>query len=179
MVSLLSFLSLLFAFTAQAGVVPSGVPSLGLGGASTSGSAVMPNLVIPEANTQGYFTIYCAFVPGSNGYVAPFYKNGALYQVTTGKTFKVVAIMFMGDASGVGTQLLSSASTFATDSAVAGLTTPLYQGGTSGKYVHRTATANVYNTYYVSHDFTSLTWPGCQGSSTGNSISVIVIGKEI
>jgi hypothetical protein len=48
---------------------------VGLGGVDASS-----NLTIPEANSQGYFSL-CVGVGTSGGNFSPFYKNGVLYQV--------------------------------------------------------------------------------------------------
>lgn len=148
---------------------------MGLGGASLRN----PLLVIPASNPDGLFTLVAAGVVSVAGYNIPFLKNGVLYQVTAGKTCKVLAVVFMVDAAGVQFQLLSSTATFAFDAAVAALTAPVYQAGASGRYPVRGILANQYDTLGITHEFSAATWPGIQVNAAGNTCSVMLICKEV
>jgi hypothetical protein len=146
---------------------------VGLGGVDTSS-----NLTIPEANSQGYFSLNASGLAVSVGNVSPFYKNGVLYQVTSGKTCVVVHVIFTSaDSSGNSMQLMHSLTTFATNATTASLTSPVYQGGGAGNYVYFNTAAYVPTSAATMYNFPSVSYPGYQNGATGSS--VILICKEM
>jgi hypothetical protein len=155
------------------------LPSQNLSVLSLGGlGANQPSLIIPEANSQGYFTIYAGGIPGQN-LLTPFVKNGTLYQVTAGKTFKAIAVQWVtGTANGSALQLMSKTSTFNDGGAVgAG---DVYQCNVTAKYCYYSLSAWVYNNAPCTYEFAAASWPGIQ-YNTGSSSPVAcwVIGKEV
>jgi len=171
----LIILSLFVSITAQA-VVPSGVPSITLGGADTYPG----NLVIPESNigsTGGYFTVMAGSASEGAGDFYPFWKNGVAYQVTSGKTAYCTALMFAGGQAFNTMQLVSATATFA--NGASSLTGGVYYCGAAGNYCLGSGTAaNTYNPMGVSQTFAATTWPGIQTQATGQIYSVLMSCKE-
>lgn len=147
---------------------------LSLGGVSNSS-----NLIIPESNSQGYFTLYTSGIAITSGNVAPLYKNGVAYQVTAGKTFKISKVCLASGAAPVFSyQLLTATAPFAANATAASLTGPVYQSGVAGGYAYQnSASAGSYTCFDTTWDMAASTYAGYQSNSTNNS--VMVIGKEI
>jgi hypothetical protein len=140
-------------------------------------NATPGGLVIPEANTQGYFGLYAGLTSGTNTY-APFIKNGTIYQVTPGKICYVVGFAFLSGTVGDRCQLISATATFANGAST--LTGAIYQGGapggTGGFYIYDIQTAYVPVQSFFPYQFASETYPGFQG--TAANTSVILLCKE-
>lgn len=185
MFSKLSFflLAVCFVFAANSfgSYLPGASNQISLGGGETTST-----LVLPESNPDGYFTLYAsnAALAAINN-VYPFYKNGALYQVTAGKTFKAVQICSWGLAITANPyQLMSATVTFAPDATAASLTGPVYQAGATARYPLLSGNLNGasqdWKCQSATYNFTTATWPGIQvGSPNTNYIGVMVTGKEI
>ena len=139
-----------------------------LGGVDTSN-----NLTIPEANTQGYFSLSARANAGTGTY-SPFYKNGVLYQVTNGTTCKVVRVVYVAGDAGLA-QLVHSLTTFAINAA--SITSGVFQGGAAANYVFSSPTASVPAPYSIEYDFPSQSYPGIQTSSGAGIVHVIC--KEV
>lgn len=92
---------------------------------------------LTDGSSPQVFSIYAAAVSTlTAGNVYPFYKNGVIYQVTSGKkaycfNFSAVDIV----SSNHGIQLLSATATFANNATTGSLTGAVYQGGVAGNYV--------------------------------------------
>jgi hypothetical protein len=173
--NLISLVLVLFATNVFAATGSGNVSNvLTLGGVSNLG-----NLVIPEANSQGYFALYTSGVAITSGNVAPLYKNGVAYQVTAAKTFKTTKICVASGAAPVfNYQLITATASFAANATTASLTGPVYQSGAAGGYsLMNAAAAGVYTCFDATFDMAASTYAGYQSNSTNNS--VIVIGKEI
>lgn len=145
-----------------------------------------PSLILPEGNVAGYFTIYASNAAlAAIDRVYPFYKNGALYQVTGGTTFKCIKIISWGaQVAYQGYQLLTDTATFAPDATAASLTAPVYQAGASVRYPMIAGNLNgasyVHKSESITYDFAASTWPGIQvGTPNNNYIGVFIIGKEV
>lgn len=152
-------------------ILSQGVPTFALGGVGANPTS----LFLQESNTD-YFTIYAGGVPGAANFT-PFTKNGTLYQVTTGMTFKARAIGMACSSAGAWMQLVSATATFS-DTAAA-LTGGVYQGAATTKYVFPFLAANTFYSAALQYSFTSLTFPGIQLDTAGAKIGVWLIGKEV
>lgn len=129
------------------------------------------NLLIPEANSQGYFSLN---MPGgnlSNGNYGPFFKNGVLYQVSSGKTCFVVHITYTNASNGNQMQLVYSMTTFAANAS--SITSGFYEGGAAGAYVHFVSSAYIPAGFAQPYSFPSLSFPGAQFSIGGGGITLI------
>lgn len=143
MVRLLSFLSLLFAITANAGVVPSGVPSVGLGAIGATTSPVMHTTLdqLESTATRQVFSLYVGGVQSSGEY-SPLYKNGTAYQVPAGKTAHCFNFRGSSATAGSAYQIVSDTAAISFSQNTA-LTSGLFQGGASTQYILATgSTAN-------------------------------------
>lgn len=144
---------------------------LGLGGVGSN----LPSLIIPEGNSQGYFSIHGANTPTA-GRFQQFVKNGVAYQVTAGKTFRSVAVISCVAGAGALFQLASGTAAVGDDAAA--LTGGVYQMGSSGKYGHHSTTSNVPQIYSYLYDFAAATYP-CFQAGSNLAYWVCLIGKEI
>lgn len=143
-----------------------------LGGVNTT-----DNLIIPNSNPDGYFSLYAASTLTASN-VTPFYKNGVAYKVTNGKTFVVSKICWTAGAPTARLQLLTDTVTFAPNATTASLTAPVYQGGAAGRYEFTSLSTFVYVCHSASYNFAQNTYPGIQGQDA-TTHQAIVIGKEI
>jgi hypothetical protein len=144
------------------------------------GNNTADNLVIPEANTQGYFSLYSTPAgAAAAGTMGVFYKNGTPYQVTAGKTCKVVKVYFYSsNASSNQFQFVSATASFANGASTASLTGPIYQGGAAGNYVFSNPnTQFVSSTYSANYDFPASSYVGYVGGTGG--LLIILLAKEI
>jgi hypothetical protein len=132
------------------------------------------NLTIPEANSQGYFSLTNGGGVASGNF-GPFYKNGVLYQVTSGKTCMVVSVTLICPAANSGFQFVSSGTTYATNAG--SITSGTYQGGAAANYGMYAVTAYVPAHYAIPYSFVSLSYPGLQ--TNGNSGQAYLICKEV
>ena len=130
------------------------------------------NLTIPEANSPGYFTLYATDVGVSSGNYSPFYKNGAIYQVSAGKTCQVVTVLTFGTATDRG-QLVYSLTTFAINAST--ITSGVFQCGAAGNYMFTNFSGTVPTSWAVTYSFPQNSFPGVQS----NTIPFILICKEV
>jgi hypothetical protein len=155
--------------------LPSGSQNaLQLGGVSNS-----DNLIIPEANSQGYFTLYNSDTPLTTNRFGVLYKNGVAYQVTAGKTFQAVKICAASGIANSTFQLVSSTASFANN--VAGpLTGQVSMSGANNGNSLLTTAANTFICYDSTYSLAASTYAGYSNSSGGSlTFYLIVIGKEI
>jgi hypothetical protein len=139
------------------------------GGVDTSS-----NLTIPEANSQGYFSLF-GFASSAGGFWN-FYKNGVAYQVTSGKTCMVTSISITPSVSVLNILLASSTATFTPGAST--ITGGVYQFGGATLYaLNGGPTANVTVRYSVPYSFASLTYP-CVAANQGGINQIILICKE-
>lgn len=139
---------------------------------STSG------LLIDENNSNGYFSICAGGVPGTAGFVYPFYKNGAIYSVTASLKFKVRSMMYFGLTTATNMlQLMSDTVTFSEGAAVGTLTAPKYQFGVSGTYGMPITASGAWVRMGLTYEFAATTFPGIQIGQLAFA-SVVLIGKE-
>lgn len=144
---------------------------LGLGGTNLDG----PSLIIPEGNSQAYFTIYAGGSPGAGSF-GIFLKNGVQYQVTSGKTFKGVAIIFSAATASVFFQLASSLTLMAQNAG--SIVSGTYQFGAAATYGILIPTAYTQFQQSTTYDFASLSYPCIQTGASG-VYSVSIVGKEV
>lgn len=172
MVNILSVLSLLFAFTASAAIVPSGVPQATLGSAgSVAGSTVISPSAFSGSGVNGIFAIYAgdtnAAATSSNVY--PFYKNGTLYQAGANGAYCWNMVASNGTATQQ-FQLMHDTVTFAFNATAASLTAPKYQSGAAGKYILLTGSAGVPGPISSPYKFAANSWPGFQAGANSNYV---------
>jgi hypothetical protein len=138
------------------------------------------NITTLPDNPEGFFTIVSGGGSPASGKVWPFRKNGALYQVTNGKTFVTTKVVCWTSSSSGYFQLMSATATFANDATTGSLTGPVYQSGAADRYQHITqsGTALVPQHAGVIHSFSGDSYPGVQFNSFGVTV-VWVIGREI
>lgn len=144
-----------------------------------AGSTAIPLLVIPEANTQSYFTLYGGGSVNNNTF-SPFYKNGVAYQVTSGKTCKVVGVVMAASSTGAFWQLCSA--TAAITPNTGSLTGPVYQLGATSlvAFMASPASAGLRTSECVTYDFAQNTYPGWQNVLNGNMVFwLALICKEV
>lgn len=145
---------------------------------SFGGVNTVDNLSILEPNTQGYFTIWA----GSNTYTAGnfsyFLKDGTPYQVTAGKTLKVVKICMESATASESCQLVSSTASIAFNTSTA-LTGGIFQGGAAGQYVMEAdTTAHAFRCFSETYSIPASAFVGYQcGTSTFHQF--MIVGKEI
>lgn len=93
----------------------------------------------------------------------PFYKNGSLWQVASGKTATCFNITSYQGAA-LYWELLSATATFSPNTATASLTSPLYETGSATKYAHfQGGVSNVWAAGPGTYQFPAATpgvWPG-------------------
>lgn len=146
---------------------------LNVGGAGT----VPAPLMIPEANSQGYFCLYGGGNVTNNGF-GPLVKNGVAYQVPNGKTCKVVGGIFACSAAGDTFQLCSATSTIAQQAG--SLTGGVYQGGAAAISCIVTAAASIPTVMGITYSFAQNTFAGWQNVASGtNYFSIILVCKEV
>jgi hypothetical protein len=153
----LSLLSLLFAFTAQAAVLPSGVPNATLAGI---GGTVGPQVPATQLGTT-WFGLDCSEINPTTSRFFACYKNGSQYQVTSGKTLSCPIVTFSNTGTSQNFQFVSDTAAF--DNAAA-LTSGTYQTGSSAAYAYASsATATVEkNDTNLSFQWTSERYVGVQ-----------------
>jgi hypothetical protein len=134
------------------------------------------NLVIPEANSQGYFTLYTNDGTKTGTHYGAFYKNGVAYQVTAGKTFQVTKICIATVAANTTFQLMSATASFAENAA--SVTGGVYQSGVAAGNSLQSTAANTYVCYGSTYSFAASTYPGFGAGGTTNYY-LAVTGKEI
>lgn len=133
MVNVLIAFLFIFSSTAQAVVLPSGVPNVGLG---AIGSTVDATSHFPlgqfSASTRKIFSLYVGGTMAGAEY-HPLYKDGVAYRVTNGTT--AYCFNFRGSSATAlaGYQIVSDTAVIAWSQASA-LTSGLYQGGDAGQY---------------------------------------------
>jgi hypothetical protein len=157
----------LTAQTALAGPISAPLVSTLIG--SGGGGATLPTGYITLGNATNVFSILAGNFASAltSGNVYPFYKNGALYQVTSGKTaycFNGVAVN--GSTGGANMQLVTDTVTFAFNATTASLTSPVYYAGAAGR-TNITTTVSTYVPGSIPGIFTfpSLKWPGFQANN--------------
>lgn len=131
-----------FSLTANAAVVPSGVPQIGLGAIGTT-TAPVANISLGQftSSTQQIFSLYASGTTASNFF--PLYKNGTAYRVPNAVTAYCFNIRSSGETGGTRWQIVSDTSAITYNQSTA-LAAGLFQGGASAQYVMRNgATANV------------------------------------
>ena len=183
MVRVLTLLSLLFAFAAQAAVVPGGIPNIGLGSVNQSGLPQNgPGLSVSDIGsiygstvTTGWFTLHAGGQPGSNNF-NPFYRNGVAYQVTNGYTCKCVHIVYTVNTANCSFQLVSD--TTSVPNADTALTAGVYQYGATSVYGMRNAAADAFLSRAIQYNFTSQTYPAFQ-SGCNASYDISMLCKEV
>lgn len=134
--------SLVFSLGASAAITPSPVPSIGLGFAGSFGptTLVSPSQLVTGSSKQ-IFSLY-AGANASNGNFYPLYKNGTAYQVPVGKTAYCFNFNPSAATGAIRFQVVSDTVAIAFDQ-VAALTSGLFQGGATARYVLRNSpTAN-------------------------------------
>lgn len=179
MVRVLGLFSLLFAFTAQAAIVPSGSPGLSLGGVAGSGAHISTsenNLYHATQNTGGYFMLHAGGNPGINNF-NPFYRSGVAYQVSNGYTCVCRSITFNANTNNSTFQLVSDTAAITTNDTA--LTSGVFQYGASGQYGMRVQTADTFYTMPFQYSFTSQTYPGWQSGTTSLSATIMLWCKEV
>lgn len=184
MVNFLMFISLLIAGIAQAAVVPSGVPSITLGGytAQTASHPPAQGIVQIDSSDTSTFTLYAgALTNGGSGVVYPFRKNGSIYSTHATKRTYCRSIRYrVGSASG-GFQLMSATATFADAATTGSLTGPVYQCGAAAAYcMSGNIGANVMVTEGLLYEFAAgAVFPGVQFSDNTQFYQVYLTCKEI
>ncbi len=143
-----------------------------MGGVNTTDAINTAN-----SNPDGYFQVFTGrSITAPN--VGPLYKNGVAYQVPNGKTFVVNKICASSSQSSVRAQLITASASFINDVAVGTLTSPLYQGGSSGADVITLGSTNVFTCFSAFFSVTQNLYLGFQGDTT-TGYNLIVTGKEI
>lgn len=177
----LVLLTFLFSLSANA-AVPTGVPQMSFGGANANTT----NLTQSIPAGADVFTIYAPAYSGSTAFI-PFLKNGAAYQVTTGKTFVATSISYRSSqaaVTGSGTpgvgyfQPVTATATFGIGAT--SVTGGVYYGtgaGSSGGWGGALAALVTY-TEYMKFSFAATLWPGVY-VHTSNPIQVWITGYEI
>lgn len=144
----------------------------------TLGGVGNPNpLVIAEGNSQGYFTLEAS----GNGAASffHFYKNGVVYQVTAGKTCKVVSVSYSGGSSGdQNIQLMSATNNFTDGVGSGSITGGVFQYGAAGNYGGPSVTAFQWYTLAQTYDFAATTYPGFQSHNASRN-TIFLIAKEV
>ena len=138
MVHFLSVLSLIFAFTAHSAVVPSGVPSIGLGAASTNTANSAVSLDQLSSSTRQVFSLYAAG-NATAGNFYPLYKNGTAYQVTAAKTAYCFNMNPSAATGAIRFQVVSDTAAITFDQSTA-LTSGSFMGGATARYPLRNST---------------------------------------
>lgn len=150
--------------------------------AATPGNAPILTIAAPGQQTQALsiplsclstggcptqvFSLYVGGFSMTGSAVYPFWKNGALYQVTSGKSAYCVNGTAAASTGSLSYQLVSSTATFAN---AGSLTGGVYQAGASANDVDLVgANANVPGAVPGSYVFAASTWPGIQ--SGGNLV---------
>lgn len=140
------------------------------------GQATSEALLLPSTNALGFFSLF-GYSSGNN--VADrLFKNGVFYQVPNGVSFEISSITVIGDTAGDRTAIFSDTVTFTQGSALASLTAPLYQGGTTTQqYLMKVVTAFVPISFFTPFTITQNRFVGFN-SSAGN-IALHVVGREV
>ena len=146
---------------------------LGLGGSGLQ----QPSLIIPEANSQGYFTLSVSG-NGTAGRSWPLSKDvlGVPYQVPGGKTLKIISVMFFSSTANFSSQIMSATSTFAAN--VAAPVGAVYQGGSSGVRLYSAITAFAPVSYQFPLSIAANLWPGIEFQDTG-AMGLMAVCKEV
>jgi hypothetical protein len=148
---------------------------IGLGGIELTST-----LTIPEANTDGYFTLYGGGSPGA-GTFGLFFKNGSAtgYKPTGGMKFKGIRVCGMspGTAS-TGFQVTSSTTCPAFGDATITGGTPTYMAGAINRYALATAAANTWACYSTTFEIADTYCATYQWQSAGQAF-IIYTGKEV
>lgn len=178
--SLISLL-IFFSLSAHGAYQPDGVPQMAFGGANSG-----TNLTQQIPAGADVFTIYAPAYSGSTAFI-PFLKNGAAYQVSSGKTFVSTSISWRSSQAatpGSGTpgvgyfQPVTATATFSIGAT--SVTGGVYYGtgaGTQGGWGGALAALTTY-TEYMKFSFASTLWPGVY-VHTSNPIQVWITGYEI
>lgn len=171
MVNVLSLLSLLFALTAQAAVLPSGVPQRTLCGGA---------IVLTETNAKSYISLTAYRIASSTNGAVNAYRDGVVYQVPTNKNFLVECVEWSTGTAAVNVfQLLSSTST-STNAGYPNVPsgTVVYENNGTSLYGWAATTANVWYTKPFIYRFDEDTYPGIQ-AATSPITTVILHGREV
>lgn len=161
------------------GQIASSRPLLSLGGVNLN----LPNLSIPPRNSEGFFTLWAARANGNtNGHVSFTRAGGSgsagAYQVTAGKTLRVVSMAYGASASGFEVwQFIYD--TAAMDIGGASATTaPVYQFGASARYYHPVLAANTWYSMNYTYEFPATRFPGIQ-AATSPAVAVVILCHEV
>lgn len=148
----------------MSGIIPASRPLLSLGGVNTS----LPNLATQLKDTK-YFTLSGRRQTSATNGVSNFTRQGgattaAAYQVTAGKTLKVVSLAYLSDTAGFEMwQFLTSTAAFDVSS---GLTGAVYQFGATSRYAFPVLTANAWTEMSFQYEFAANLYPGFQATTT-------------
>jgi len=143
-----------------------------LGGVSTT-----PSINISNGSELDYFAIYGSVSAPTAGGHFPFAKDGADYQVTTGKTFVASVICAASSASSQLFQMVNTTAAITPDSA--SVTGGVYMGGAINRFPLLTAlTAINYQCFNTQYRASQNTFVGFQAAGT-SAYRIFVIGKEI
>ncbi len=182
MVNLVSFLALLFSFNASAAIVPSGVPSIQLGGIGSqlANSQATPGSVLVSGSDTAEFTLYAGTLSlGGGGTVYPFKKNGVIYQVTAGKTARCSVVSHRVSSASGGWQLMSGTATFADATASGSVTGGVWQCGAAAVYCKAGhVTGNTTTVEGMQYVFGASTWPGFQGADNTQLYQISLVCHE-
>lgn len=171
---ILILLGIIFSLNANA-AVPSGVPAIGVGAAS---SAVAPSTV-PLNNPTGGAGTFAVFtlVAGdeqnalTTTNVYPFYKvptatGGTGYQVTAGKSLYCFDVSVIAATAGQAVGLITDTAAFVFNATTASLTAAKYYSGNSGKYnLDSGPTGHQWNKNPGIYVFPASSFPGIQAPS--------------
>jgi hypothetical protein len=172
-------LALILPLTALAGNGSANLSSTKVIGGNTSQPG---NITVPNTD-RTYFTLFAGVATSVNGHFYPFYKNGALYQVPSGKTAACENIQIIGTASNEALSLMSATATFAQNATSA--TGAVYQCGTDSVPCMLTigpagsTTLPGATIIPGGYDFAATTWPGFQPITGSADIAVQLQCREI
>lgn len=159
------------AFAGNGSANISSVIQLGANSIAPLGTATIP--LNGQSGVGAIFSVYAVTFnpsPSANN-VFPFYKNGAIWQVTGGKVAHCSSINYTVDTVNSYWQLMSDTVTFTDNATVGSLTAPRYQGGRTQAYIHRqfqTADSFAPTGGVYSFDSANAAFPGIQvGAAAG------------
>lgn len=178
-------LASLISLSAFAGVNPSGVPLLPLGGAAASGQGVVESSSYSLSTTGNWFTITAGTSNSAANFCYPFTKAGAgtvggsVYQVSSGKTAYCTSLTAMG-ASAVFYQLMSATTACAANGTTAGsIAGGVFETTAVSLYAHMThGTAGTPVTENMVYTFGQNSFPAIQ-SANASQVFVRMLCKEI